>query len=785
MKKKNTVFLKIFGICFVVMLFTMLPELIINKGKFFLYGDFYAQQVPFAMHLHDAIRNGQWNWDWITNLGTDLQTSYNFYILYSPFFWITLLFPNNFIPYLIAPIYAIKVGCMGMTSYLSFKYFLKDEKMSFIASLLYSFSGWQICNFFFNHFAEPMITFPLLLYSFERLYKENKKGLFCITVFISAITNYFFFFGQVIFIALYFVIRFIFDKEYRLTFKNIVNVICEGLIAIILSAFTLLPTIDYLKSFSRTTSMISNIKDAFLYKDIWQYYQILKGMIGIPNVTGTEALFPLTYKWASISTYIPIISIIFLICFLLKKDKQEKWLKIFLCILFIIAFIPIFNAAFSMFNTQYYARWFYMFTFFIIIASIKFLTIYNKNKKEYISLIEKSNNYIILLSIGLFFISIIYQFSPENKKIEEVNIVQTILFLIVAFVSYLLIRAIFVKQIDKNNTIIMVTTIVLICTINFVGVLGTAYYSSPYLTQLSTGKYSQELLINSEDTDFYRISTSDSDYNNIGLYLEKPSTQVFISSIDQNSTDFIELFNKRTVRSFIDLDSNGILSILSTKYVVNSSVYKPKELNLYKTLQTSKENGLCDISLNENFIPFGFYYNQYILVDDFKELSKEDKNIVSTIALPIKKEDEEILSKYMTKYETQKYETQKYEKNTEQETIKNNCNILKTQTIQNLVIDTNGFSGTITTDKPCLIFFSTPQSKYWKAYVNGIETETYTVFNGLMAIPVESGYSEISCIYKNTTREKGIQISLLGILLFIGYFSTAYFSYDKINKNNL
>ena len=84
------------------------PFIIYNGGIFYYYGDFNVQEIPFYQICHDAVRSGQMGWNHTTDLGSDLISSYSFYILGSPFFWLTIPFPNWFVPYLIGPLLILK-----------------------------------------------------------------------------------------------------------------------------------------------------------------------------------------------------------------------------------------------------------------------------------------------------------------------------------------------------------------------------------------------------------------------------------------------------------------------------------------------------------------------------------------------------------------------------------------------------------------------------------------------------------------------------------------------------
>ena len=141
---------------FLVALFTaaclFVPYMIMGEGYFTFYGDFNVQQIPFYQMCHQAIRTGNINWNWLTDLGSDFIGSYAFYLLGSPFFWITLIFPNSFVPYLMGPLLILKFACAALTGYLYIRRFTKTAYAASLGGLLYAFSGFSIYNIFFNMF---------------------------------------------------------------------------------------------------------------------------------------------------------------------------------------------------------------------------------------------------------------------------------------------------------------------------------------------------------------------------------------------------------------------------------------------------------------------------------------------------------------------------------------------------------------------------------------------------------------------------------------------------------
>ena len=88
-----------------------LPFLILDKGYFIYYGDFNVQQIPFYQMAHDSVRAGNFAWNWTTDLGANFVGSYSFYLLGSPFFWLTIPFPSAAVPYLMGPLLILKFAC--------------------------------------------------------------------------------------------------------------------------------------------------------------------------------------------------------------------------------------------------------------------------------------------------------------------------------------------------------------------------------------------------------------------------------------------------------------------------------------------------------------------------------------------------------------------------------------------------------------------------------------------------------------------------------------------------
>ena len=226
---KNRYFLKAFLLGVAVSFLFFLPFIIYDQGYFLYYGDFNVQQVPFYQMIHDAIRSGNFSWSWTTDLGANTIGSYSFYLLGSPFFWLTLPFPSEAVPYLMGPLLILKFGCASLTAYIYLRRYVREQGYALIGGMLYAFSGFSVYNIFFNHFHEAIVIFPLLLAALDEYMYHRRRGVFAAAVFASCLLNYYFFVGQVTFVILYWFIR-MFAKSWKISVKDFLWLFFEAVL---------------------------------------------------------------------------------------------------------------------------------------------------------------------------------------------------------------------------------------------------------------------------------------------------------------------------------------------------------------------------------------------------------------------------------------------------------------------------------------------------------------------------------------------------------------------------
>ena len=104
-----------------------LPFYLIDGGFFHYAGDFNSQQISFYRYMNGFIKGGGYpdgmagaarnTFSWATDLGSGAMNAYSFYLYGSPFFWLSLIFPQNWLPYLMVPLLILKFAVAGGGAY--------------------------------------------------------------------------------------------------------------------------------------------------------------------------------------------------------------------------------------------------------------------------------------------------------------------------------------------------------------------------------------------------------------------------------------------------------------------------------------------------------------------------------------------------------------------------------------------------------------------------------------------------------------------------------------------
>ena len=777
--KQKERYLSTFFIALLTAAAFFLPFIIKDSGYFLFYGDFNVQQVPFYQHAHQLVRSGNIGWDWGTDLGVNFIGSYTFYLLGSPFFWITLLFPNNFVPYLMGPLLILKFACSALTAYCYLRRFTRTPEAARLGAMLYAFSGFGVYNIFFNHFHEAIIVFPLLLLSVEEFLSENKRGFFAAMVALAAITNYFFFYGMVVFVIIYFFVR-MFSGCFKFKFSRFFWFLFEAVLGLLISAAVMLPTMFVLFANSRLGELL-NGWDGIMYGNEQIYLNILQCFFFPPDIPARPVFFPgADVKWSSLGGWFPVFSVVGVFAFM--QQKKGNWLRRMIGILIFMALVPILNSAFYMFNFSYYARWFYMPILLFALA-----TVYCVENTE----IDWKAPYKWIMGITLAAVAVIGWFPSEieDGKItnwglytqdDDFYFYRFLATAAIAVVS-LIILGILLKIIKKQRMQFIKVSTAIVCVIS---VIYSVYF-------ISTGKsHSYDIkgtmidaLIEEDlrlpgDSDTYRIDVYDS-VDNTGMYLGYSSINAFHSIVPTSVTDFWEYVGEeRGVASRPETKSYAARTLLGVKYLLERNDGESFTDDMGETLMGGykfySNEGNYTVYENENWAPFGFTYDYYVSKAQCDELDEYDRSNMMCKAILLSDKQIAKYSHFLKNISTKQVDefgltgSIHYFSFDEQE-LKEDAAVLRKNSVTYFERTKSGFNSEITTETDQLVFFSVPYEEGWSATVNGKKVEIEQVNVGFMAVPVKAGTSEITFTYETPYLALGIKVTLGALVVLIIY----------------
>ncbi len=744
------------------------PYMIISEGYFTLYGDFNVQQIPFYQKCHEAIKSGNIFWDNGTDLGANFIGSYSFYLLGSPFFWLTIPFPNSFVPYLMGPLLILKFACAALTAYLFIRRFTRTPEAARLGGILYAFSGFSIYNIFFNHFHEAIIVFPLLLLSLELLITENRRMVFALTVCLCAVTNYFFFFGMVIFTVIYFFVRLL-TGSIKVKFSRFMVVVFEAVLGVMLSAFILIPSIMAITGNARISQFLMGWS-GIMYGKEQIYANALQCFFFPPDIPARPIFFPgAEVKWSSLGGWLPIFSMVGVFAWF--KTKTGSWLKRVLGISIFMAMVPILNSAFYAFNTSYYARWYYMPILLMCLATVML----TEDKKA-----NWSYGYKWVLGITIA-VSLVIGFFPQKQADESIRYglytqdtdgssTYKIRFYIACLIAIigLVILGILLKLLKRNPKAFYRSALVSVCFISVV-------YGNVYITSgRSHSNEIKEVIIDSlieGDVDFdddseFRIDTYDG-VDNTAMYLGYSGINAFHSVVPASIMEFYDYIGvERSVGSRPDETVPAIRPLLSVKYLLNRENGKSfidtdtQETAMEGYTYIDSQSGYY-IYQNDNYIPYGFSYNYYMSEEFCDGYNKSDRATLMLKAILLS--DEQIKKYGELLYDIENISGVDKQDDTalffDYESFQYDCAQLKKTSADYFKFDKYGFTAKVTREKDNLVFFSIPYDEGWSATVNGKPCEVEKVNKGFMAVKVEAGNSEIRFDYTTPGLKTGLLLT--------------------------
>lgn len=759
-----------------------LPFYIIDGGFFHYAGDFNSQQISFYRYMNGFIKGAGYpdgmagaarsTFSWATDLGSGAMNAYSFYLYGSPFFWLSLIFPQNWLPYLMAPLLVLKFAVAGGGAYRYLCRYVRRSDHAVLGACLYAFSGFSIYNVFFNHFIDVVALFPWMLWALdETLYEQEEHyGLFAFWVGVNLLNNYFFFIGQVLFLVIYFICK-LTTKDFPMNVRLFVRLAFESLLGAALGFVLLWPAVLSILQNPRTIDLSSGW--GFLtYSKVQQYLAILLSWLLPPDSPYITSIWSEgIIKWTSMSAYLPLCSLAGAMAYWRARKGDSKKRIVATCAIF--ALVPVLNSAFYALNSSYYARWYYMPVLILCAMTASALESPDISADE-LDAPVRGIGWLMVATLAFALVPVQDGDTKEWSLGVLQNPGQYAAVLSFGIGGLILYRLLCRRWRGSRAFARRMTAVVLAFACAFsmvhigIGKFGQWHTDSDLVEQYTSAiKLKDDLPEGDWRVDTYKT------HDNLGLWLDKSSLQYFGSTAAPSILSFYPALGvKRDVRSEPDISNYALRGLLSVKYLITTPEKQEDFLaaaddgwSYYDT-----KDGFM-LYENENYVPMGFTYDYYITEESYETTVKTTRANLLMRALVLSEEDAEAYGKYLEKLPEAKLDDLWYD------TYVSDCADRRASACSTFRMTNSGFHAEIALKKDDLVFFSVPYDDGFTACVNGKEADIVRVDEGLMAVLAPAGENTIDFVYQADGYSLASKVSLAALAVFVLY--AGYFVWKK------
>ena len=758
------------GLCALTAAIFFLPFYLLDGGFFHYAGDFNSQQITFYRYMNGFVKGAGYpnstfagaprnTFSWATDLGSGVMNAYSFYLYGSPFFWLSMLLPQSWLPYMMVPLLVLKFGVAGGGAYLYLRRYVKNANYAVLGACLYALSGFAVYNVFFNHFVDVVALFPYLLWALDEAIYEDRHGLFAFWVAVNLLNNYFFFVGQVIFLCIYFVCK-LTAKDFRLTGRKFGHLLWESVLGVAMGCLLLFPAVLSLLQNPRTIDLSSGW--GFLtYAKVQQYLAILLSWILPPDSPYLTSVWSEgVIKWTSMTAYLPLCSLAGAMAYWRSRKADSKKRIVAVCA--VCALVPMLNSAFYALNSSYYARWYYMPTLILAAMTVNAL----EDPDIDLDAPARGIGWIMLATL-VFAVVPVRDDTTETWSFGVLkNPEQFFVVLGFGLLGLMLYRVLCSKWRQDSRFAQRMTAAVLVFACAFtmvhigIGKFGQWHTDSDLVEQDTNAL----LLKNDLPEGDYRIDTYKI-HDNIGMWLDKSCLQYFGSTAAPSILSFYPgLGVKRDVRSEPEIANYALRGLLSVEYLITT----PEKRESFEDEADAGWTYLADVDgytlyHNDNYVPMGFTYDYYVTEATYEASIKTLRSNLLMRALVLTDEDVAQYGKYLTELPDAMLDDLHYDSYTQ------DCADRRAHSCSVFQMNNAGFHAEITLDKPNLVFFSVPYDDGFTAYVNGEKTDILRVDEGLMAVLCPAGASSIDFVYQAAGLSASRVVTAVAIPVWVVY----------------
>lgn len=553
-------------------------------------------------------------WDFSLGYGSDIATTLHYYAFGDPLNLLSVFVPDGGTEYLYAALIVVRIYLAGLCFSLYCSKMGLGRVPTLAGALAYAFCGWVIfAGVRHPYFLNPLIYFPLLLLGFEKVFRKESPVLLMVAVFVSCISNFYFFYMLIIGTVVYALLRFFSTPcSHRLrAFGALFARSCLYVIAgILMAAFILLPVLASFFGADRSST-------AILYDPLFELDSYLRYILSLATPVVVE-------KWSALGFSGPAI----LGIFALFSVRGNRPLKTIFLVAIAGLMLPAVGSFFNGFSYVTH-RWSWMIALIVCFALAKVWPQLTQ---------MRGRSYKVMVGMLLLY-SVICLLICRYGDVGNVNIIgPAVTFsLVLAFVAagiIPLVQKFFARYSKPILSALLIGLLV-------VGIGANAY--SRYILQGYTDAYvergsvrslvydgiSKRLVkLESQDEGFSRYERREKGLYNNAAILGSYGTQYYWSLGSGSISRFFTqmgLSSRGTAYGYTGVERRAFLdALLDVEFYAGKAGSEPYGFRLMEG-DDGLSKGETRFFQNSNALPLGFTYAKAIAQSDYEAMSPQQR----------------------------------------------------------------------------------------------------------------------------------------------------------------
>ena len=550
----------------------------------FLRTDMYHQYAPFFSEFQHKLRTGgSLLYSWDIGMGVNFAALYAYYLA-SPINWLIVLCPKEYIIEFMSYMIVFKIGLSG----LSFAWYLGKHNHSArfgagFFGIFYALSGYMAAYSWNIMWLDCILLFPLIMLGIERLVKEKKGMLYCITLGLSILSNYYISIMICLFMVLYFICLQILEgkrsgKDWAVsTFQFAVYSLLAGGLA----AVVLLPEVAVLHS---TASA-----DSTFPKTFEMYFSIIDMLARhIPNVQTEIGLDHWPNIYCGVAVY--LFFLLYLAC--RRISVKEKAVYCGLLLLFFASFS--FNVLNFIWHGFHYpnslpCRQSFIYIFLLLSMCYRAYLYLDVTPKKHVA--------------AAFWGSVCYVLLAQKLLMKDEAYHFIVFYVAIVFLAVYAGLIYFAKNPRHSKATAALLALAVVAVEAAVNTTATSVTTTSRTAYKADNDEVLELTKDlKSDSGFYRVDKVGARTKNDGAWMNFPSASLFSSVANADMTDFFKKMGcEGSTNAYSIVGSTPVVdSLFSLQY----AIYREKQEN--PRLSLHSYSGEYYLYENPYTLPLGF-----------------------------------------------------------------------------------------------------------------------------------------------------------------------------------